>query len=92
MVPREKQKSAVAVKYRPGLDNAPKVLAKGKGKIAEKIIEIAREHNIYTHSDSDLVEILCQLDLGEEIPAEVYVIVAELLTFVYFLNRGERLQ
>jgi len=58
----------------------------GKGKVAEKIIEIAREHNIHIHNDPDLIEILSQLDLNEEIPPALYVVVAELLGFVYSLN------
>ncbi|MBW1739624.1 MAG: EscU/YscU/HrcU family type III secretion system export apparatus switch protein [Deltaproteobacteria bacterium] len=82
-----KQKKAVGLKYRPGEDNAPKVTAKGTGKIAEKIIEIARKHGIPVKDDPDLVEVLSRLDLEEEIPPELYVIIAELLAFVYNLNR-----
>jgi flagellar biosynthesis protein len=89
---RKSQKKAIALKYQPKSDNAPKVTAKGKGKVAEKIIEIAREHNIYTHNDSNLVEILSRLDLNEEIPSDVYIIVAELLAFVYSLNSGQKLR
>lgn len=81
--------SAVAVKYQPKSDRAPKVIAKGKGKLAKRIIEIAREHDIYVHEDPDLIEVLSQLDLNEEIPAELYVVVAELLGFIYSLNREE---
>ena len=83
---RKKQNRAVALKYQSELDNAPKVTAMGKGKVAEKIIEIAREHNIHIHNDPDLIEILSQLDLNEEIPPALYVVVAELLGFVYSLN------
>ena len=89
---RNRPKKAIALKYQPKSDNAPKVTAKGKGKVAEKIIEIAREHNIYTHNDSNLVEILSRLDLNEEIPSDVYIIVAELLAFVYSLNSGQKLR
>ena len=92
MKTRKSQKKAIALKYQPKSDNAPKVTAKGKGKVAEKIIEIAREHNIYTHNDSNLVEILSRLDLNEEIPSDVYIIVAELLAFVYSLNSGQKLR
>lgn len=81
--------SAVALKYQPKSDRAPKVIAKGKGKLAKRIIEIAREHDIYVHEDPDLIEVLSQLDLNEEIPAELYVVVAELLGFIYSLNREE---
>ena len=89
---RSRQKRAAALKYQSKLDNAPKVIAKGKGKVAEKIIEIAKEHNIYIHNDPDLIEVLYQLDLNEDIPAELYVVVAELLAFVYSLNSGKKLQ
>jgi flagellar biosynthesis protein len=83
---KKRQNRAVALKYQPDSDNAPKVTAIGKGKVAEKIIEIAREHNIHIHNDPDLIEVLSHLDLNEEIPAPLYVIVAELLGFVYSLN------
>lgn len=83
---KKTQNRAVALKYQPESDNAPKVTAIGKGKVADKIIEIAREHNIHIHNDPDLIEILSQLDLNEEIPPRLYIIVAELLGFVYSLN------
>ena len=89
---RSRQKRAAALKYQPKSDNAPKVIAKGKGKVAERIIEIAKEHNIYIHNDPDLIEVLYQLDLNEDIPSELYVVVAELLAFVYSLNSGKKLQ
>ncbi len=89
---RSRQKRAAALKYQSKSDNAPKVIAKGKGKVAERIIEIAKEHNIYIHNDPDLIEVLYQLDLNEDIPAELYVVVAELLAFVYSLNSGKKLQ
>ncbi len=82
----KKQNKAVALKYQPESDNAPKVTAIGKGKAADKIIEIAREHNIHIHNDPDLIEVLSRLDLNEEIPPALYVVVAELLGFVYSLN------
>jgi flagellar biosynthesis protein len=86
----DKQKKAVALKYRPGKDRAPKVAAKGKGLVADKIIEIAREHGIPVKDDADLVEVLAKLDIEQEIPAEVYVVVAELLAFVYSVNNRKR--
>lgn len=89
---KSRQKRAAALKYQSKSDNAPKVIAKGKGKVAEKIIEIAKEHNIYIHDDPDLIEVLYQLDLNEDIPSELYVVVAELLAFVYSLNSGKKLQ
>jgi flagellar biosynthesis protein len=80
--------SAVALKYRSETDRAPKVAARGKGKIAEQIIEIAKKHHIYIHEDPDLIEILSALDINEVIPPDLYVVVAELLAFVYSLNKS----
>ncbi|NVL89385.1 MAG: EscU/YscU/HrcU family type III secretion system export apparatus switch protein [Desulfobacterales bacterium] len=82
-----KRKKAAALKYRPEQDSAPKITAKGTGLIAEKIIDIARKHGVPVKDDPDLVEVLSRLDLDEEIPPELYVIVAELLAFIYSLNR-----
>jgi len=92
MTTRDRQKKAVALQYQPKLDNAPKVIPKGKGQVAEKIIEIAREHNIYIQNDPDLIEVLSQLDLNQEIPSDLYIVIAELLAFVYSLNSGEKLR
>ena len=86
MTTRKRQDTALALKYQPKSDRAPKVTAKGKGKLAEKIIEIAQKNNIYIHNDPDLVEILSQLDINDEIPPELYIVAAELLAFVYSLN------
>lgn len=85
----KKTKKAVALKYEPGRDKAPRVSAKGSGTVADKIIELARKHGVPVKDDPDLVEVLSKLDIREEIPAELYVIVAELLAFVYKLN-GKR--
>jgi flagellar biosynthesis protein len=90
MTERIQKKKAVALTYLPKLDEAPKVVAKGKGKMAEKIIKLAREHNVYIHNDADLIEVLSQLDLNDEIPSDLYVVVSELLAFVYFLNSGKK--
>ena len=77
---------AVALKYDRKKDGAPKVTAKGKGKVAEKIIELAKKHDIPIKDDPDLVEMLSSLDLNQEIPSEIYAVVAELLAFVYSMN------
>jgi len=82
---KDEQKRAVALKYRQNIDSAPKVVAKGRGEIAEKIIAIAREHGIPIYMDKNLVEIVSSLDLYEEIPPELYKAVAEVLVFVYRL-------
>lgn len=88
MKQRFKKNSAVSLKYQPESDVAPRITAKGKGKVAEKIIEIAKEHHIYIQEDPDLIEVLSQLDINEEIPPNLYVVVAELLAFVYSLNKN----
>ncbi len=82
-----KSKKAVALKYKAGDDDAPRIAAKGIGVVAEKIIDLARKHGIPVRDDPDLVEILSRLDLDSEIPPELYVVVAELLAFVYGLNQ-----
>lgn len=92
MTKRKRQDTALALKYQPKSDNAPRVTAKGKGKVAEKIIEIAKKNNIYIHNDPDLIEILSQLDINDEIPADLYIVAAELLAFVYSLNSGKNFQ
>lgn len=86
MSKKAKQKKAVALTYRPGKHSAPKVEASGRGKIAERIIETAREYGIPIKDDPDLVEVLSKLDIAEEIPSSVYVVVAELLAFAYSVN------
>jgi flagellar biosynthesis protein len=83
---------AVALKYDRKNDDAPRVTAKGKGKIAEKIIELAKKHNIPIKDDPDLVEMLSSLDINQEIPSEIYVAVAELLAFVYSMNSKRSLK
>lgn len=83
----QKPKKAVGLKYKPGDDHAPRITAKGTGRLAEKIIEMARKHGIPVKDDPDLVEVLSRLDLHDEIPPELYVVVAELLAFVYRLNQ-----
>ena len=82
----EKTLKAVALKYDQEKDHAPKVIAKGRAEIAEKIIEIAKTHNLPLYEDKNLVQILEALDLETEIPAELYRAVAEVLAFIYRLN------
>ncbi len=84
---RKKMKKAVALRYEAGKDGAPKVTAKGQGAIAEKIIQIARDAGVPLKEHHDLVEVLSRLDINAEIPPETYVIVAEILSWVYKLNK-----
>lgn len=79
----KESKKAVALKYEAEKDSAPKVVAKGRGYIAQKIIELARQHGIPMKEDDALVEVLSKLDIYEEIPVELYKAVAEILVFVY---------
>jgi flagellar biosynthesis protein len=76
-------KKAVALKYKRGEDRAPKVVAKGKGFIGEKIIQIAKEHNIPVKEDPVLVEALSGIEVNQEIPPQLYRAVAKILVFVY---------
>lgn len=82
----KKRTVAAAIKYDPDKDGAPRVTAKGEGYVADKIIELAKMHDIPIKSDPGLVEILRRLDIDEQIPMEVYRAVAEILAFVYSLN------
>ncbi len=79
-------KMAAAIKYDGNMDHAPRVTAKGKGAVAEKIIEMAAKNNIPIKDDPGLVQILCKLDLDEQIPEPLYKAVAEILAYVYSLN------
>lgn len=78
---RSKVLQAVALEYDPS-DVAPKIVAAGKGKIAEKIIDAAKGADVPVHEDSKLANTLSKLDIGEYIPPELYEVVAEILVFV----------
>lgn len=82
-----KRKEAVALTYQPETSDAPKVIAKGKGKIAENILVRAAENGIPIQEDVSLVELLGKLDINESIPEELYQAVAEVFAFVYQLDR-----
>ncbi|MBF0274351.1 MAG: EscU/YscU/HrcU family type III secretion system export apparatus switch protein [Nitrospinae bacterium] len=84
----EERKKAVAMKYDPRKKDAPKIVAKGEHHIAERIIELAKEHGVAIHEDVDLVNVLSKLDLQQEIPEELYQVVAEVLVFVYQQNKA----
>jgi flagellar biosynthesis protein len=85
----EKIPKAVALKYDQEKDHAPKVMAKGRGEIAEKIIEIAKTYNLPLYEDKNLVQILEALELEAEIPPDLYRAVAEVLAFIYRLNKTQ---
>jgi flagellar biosynthesis protein len=85
--PRRGPRSAVAMKYDLERDGAPRVVAKGKGEVAERILETARANGVPVHEDPELVEALAKLDIQQEIPAELYQVMAEVLTFIYRANK-----
>jgi flagellar biosynthesis protein len=82
-----KIKKAVALKYDKTKDRSPRVTAKGSRKIAERILELAGQKGIPISEDPDLVGALMKLDLEDEIPQELYMVVAEILAFAYRLNK-----
>ncbi len=77
----DKNKTAVALSYEAG-DAAPKILASGKGYVAEQIIEEAKKADVPFYQDNELAETLSKLDIGDAIPPELYEVVAEILVFV----------
>jgi flagellar biosynthesis protein len=86
----DKSKLAVALKYERGKDEAPVVAAKGKGYVAEQIIELAKANNVEIRRDTDLVTLLEKLDINTPIPLEAYAAVAEILAYVYKANDKAR--
>ncbi|MBI5117011.1 EscU/YscU/HrcU family type III secretion system export apparatus switch protein [Candidatus Poribacteria bacterium] len=78
---------AVALRYNRDKEHAPRIVAKGSGQIAERIIEVARAHGITIYEDKDLIELLSKLELYEVIPPQLYQVIAEILAFVYRLNK-----
>jgi flagellar biosynthesis protein len=84
--PKERLERAVALRYELEKDDAPRVVAKGRGEVAKRIIEIAKEHGVTVYEDDDLVEVLSRLDLNQLIPPELYQAIAEVLAFVYRVN------
>ena len=83
----KKKTSAISIQYKKDENSAPKVTAKGQGWVAEKIIAMAEEQSIPIKSDKDLITLLEKIDVGQEIPESLYKIVAELLAWVYNLNK-----
>ncbi|KAB2954421.1 FhlB domain-containing protein [Heliorestis acidaminivorans] len=90
---KDKQKDllAVALRYNQAKEKSPRVVAVGRNYLAQRILEVAQKENIPIKKDASMSELLSKLDLGEEIPPELYQIVAELFAFIYRLeaNYGE---
>jgi flagellar biosynthesis protein len=82
-----KRKKAVALSYQPNDIDAPKVIAKGKGKVAENIIENAQHHQVPIQEDPSLVSLLSELSLNQSIPEDLYQAVAEVFAFIYKADR-----
>ncbi len=80
-------KTAVALKFKPPEINIPRVVAHGQGTIAEKIIALAKANNVPFYEDPDFVQILYQVNIGEEIPPEMFLAVAEILAYLYRMNK-----
>jgi len=78
---------AIALNYDG--ENAPRLTAKGRGELAQRILELAREHEVPLHEDAELAALLSQIPLGEEIPQALYRAVAEVIAFAYLLS-GKR--
>jgi flagellar biosynthesis protein len=75
--------AAAALRYDPAGDEAPEVVASGRGLIADEIVRVARENGVPLHQDAGLVEALSRLDLSDRIPRELYAVVAEVLAYVF---------
>lgn len=84
----KRRQSAVALAYGAG-DAAPKVVAKGQGLVAEKIMERAREAGVFVHESKELVSLLMQVDLDREIPPALYRAIAELLAWLYHIESAQ---
>lgn len=83
------RQAAVALTYGQHQGGAPTVVAKGRGLIAQAIIERAKQHDVYVHESEDLVGLLMQVELDQEIPPQLYLAVAELLAWLYRLEHAE---
>ncbi|MBS4016600.1 MAG: EscU/YscU/HrcU family type III secretion system export apparatus switch protein [Dechloromonas sp.] len=89
--PNDPVREAIALAYRQ-TDAAPRVVAKGKGLVAEEIIAKAKEHGVFVHESPELVALLTQVDIDEHIPPQLYMAVAELLAWLYRVEQGETLE
>lgn len=81
---KESSKRAVALKYDINKNNAPVVIASGSGYIADKVVEVAEENGVPVYKDDSLSSLLSQLDIGSEIPEELFSSIVDI--YIYFLN------
>jgi len=89
MTAPDRQRAAAALAYRTG-DAAPRVVAKGRGLLADTIIEKARASGVYVHESRELLALLMQIDLDSRIPPQLYIVVAELLAWLYHMEESDR--
>ena len=87
--PRKPLQSAVALAYKSG-EAAPKVVAKGRGLVAEQIIAVAAEHGVHIHESKELVSLLMEVDLDHQIPPLLYRVIAELLAWLYHIEAAQK--
>lgn len=91
MTAPDPQRVAAALAYREG-DAAPRLVAKGRGLVADAIIEKARASGVYVHESRELLALLMQIDLDSHIPPQLYVAVAELLAWLHYLEKTDHLE
>jgi flagellar biosynthesis protein len=87
--PPDRAAIAIALKYDNDKDNAPRVVASGRGHLAERIIELAAAHGIAVRSNADLAEILAAIEIGQQIPVAAFAAVAEILFYIYRANERQ---
>ena len=85
--PSRKKLMAAALRYEQGKQKAPAVVAKGSGIVAEKIIEMAKSYGIPLQENPELIQVLMKLEINQEIPAEIYQVVADILAMIYRASR-----
>lgn len=90
VTPGRHKAKAIAMRYQADSDHAPRVVAKGQGEIAARILDLAREHGVPLYEDRDLVTMLELLDLGAEVPPKLYTAMAEVLAHIYRVERRLR--
>jgi len=85
----QQERSAIALSYDQEATGAPRIVAKGRGLIAEQILALAEEHDIHIHQSPELIEVLIRMELGDEIPEALYRAIAEVIAFAYGLKQTE---
>jgi flagellar biosynthesis protein len=84
----DKIKQAAALKYSPGENNAPVIVALGKGETADNMVKIAKENKVPVHEDEGLAQTLGKMRIGDEIPPDLYEVVAEILVFISQMDKS----